>query len=292
MICACDGSTSNHSTQTHMNAQRYIEYIPKHQSTYLTYLRRNSRIGTYPTLESHLVSSCILYDEYFFGFKFKSNEHSNKQIMALNESITKYAEPKWMITHFHVSFFRLQRPKKKKKNVFNILSPWRMTNASVIAPVAQVKWQKNSISIWKHWAIYTLSVWCTQCTHNHTYSYFIEIFCSFSQIIVGSHSHRTHTRASVANDKTEGKKREKKRRERLHDEAHAPLQRCLYLGQPRIYRFMDVFVALWLLLLLLTLLLPRCYVSFVHTNPRCIIKLIIKMAEDTSFNSLSFWFRV
>lgn len=57
------------------------------------------------------------------------------------------------------------------------------------------------------------------------------------------------------------------------------------------------YMVLWMFLWLFdcccccfTLLLPRCYVSFVHTNPRCIIKLIIKMAEDTSFNSLSFWF--
>lgn len=59
---------------------------------------------------------------FFWIFKFKSNEHYNKQIMALNEPIAKYAEPKWMITYFHVSLFELQRPqKKKKKNCFQYL---------------------------------------------------------------------------------------------------------------------------------------------------------------------------
>lgn len=85
-------------------------------------------------------------------------------------------------------------------------------------------------------------------------------------------------------------KKHQPNRRRLHDEAHAHIHRCM--GQP-VYMFYGCFCgSLIAAVAAYITTLPRCYVSFVHTNPRCIIKLIIKMAEDTSFNSLSFWFRV
>lgn len=54
-----------------------------------------------------------------------------------------------------------------------------MTNASVIAPVAQVKWLKNSaISIWKHWNAHTHSERARETESKRTYKRISNLFFS------------------------------------------------------------------------------------------------------------------
>lgn len=102
-----------------------------------------------------------------------------------------------------------------------------MTNASVIAPVAQVKWQKNSISTFENIEIYTDSQ-ATPYKHSIIHSDIFR-FCPVLRIYVYIRGHterdNSHTQTQYTHTHTDSERMRALKPIRIHDEAHAHIHR-------------------------------------------------------------------